>query len=165
MIYGMKVDLPIGQVSILETDGYISHLLLDQAQLNKLLNKGIKIRFKETELLQQAIFQLQEYFDGIRTNFTVPIKQKGTPFQENVWEALSLIPYGESRSYSDIALQIGKPAAVRAIGQANKCNQLPVFVPCHRVIGKNSSLTGYAGQKTDQKAILLKHENILFKEK
>jgi methylated-DNA-[protein]-cysteine S-methyltransferase len=81
-----------------------------------------------------------------------------------VWEALQRIPYGESRSYLDIAA-VGSPKAVRAVGQANKRNDLPIFVPCHRVIGKNSALTGYAGSKTEIKAFLLNIERISYKEK
>ena len=92
-------------------------------------------------------------------------KQTGSPFQEQVWGALSAIPYGESKSYADIAEAIGNPKAVRAIGQANRRNALPIFIPCHRVIGKDRSLTGYAGSKTDMKAVLLELEGIPFVQK
>lgn len=97
--------------------------------------------------------------------FDLPLKQAGSPFQEQVWEALSTIPYGESKSYADIAEAISNPKAVRAIGQANRRNALPIFIPCHRVIGKDRTLTGYAGTKTGMKAILLELEGIPFVQK
>jgi methylated-DNA-[protein]-cysteine S-methyltransferase len=89
--------------------------------------------------------QLREYFDGSRTAFDVRLHPKGTPFQKDVWRALGAIPYGETRTYGDIAAAIGRPAAVRAVGLANGRNPLPIVVPCHRVIGKDGTLTGYGG--------------------
>ncbi len=124
-------------------------------------------RFKQedTPVLKEAKKQLDEYFKGDRKVFDLPLKQAGSPFQEQVWEALSTIPYGESKSYADIAEAIGNPKAVRAIGQANRRNALPIFIPCHRVIGKDRTLTGYAGTKTGMKAILLELEGIPFVQK
>jgi len=89
--------------------------------------------------------QLSEYFDGVRSHFRLPLNPDGTAFQHTVWSALAEIPYGELRSYKDIAITIGKPKAVRAVGAANGRNPLPIVVPCHRVIGSNGSLTGFAG--------------------
>ena len=89
--------------------------------------------------------QLQEYFAGQRRTFTLPLNAKGTEFQQAVWSALTDIPYGELRSYRDIARDIGRPRAVRAVGAANGRNPLPIIVPCHRVIGSDGSLTGFAG--------------------
>lgn len=89
--------------------------------------------------------QLTEYFAGRRQDFAVPLAPRGTPFQRSVWKALARIPYGELRSYRDIARAIGNPAAVRAVGAANGRNPLPIVVPCHRVIGSDGSLTGFAG--------------------
>jgi methylated-DNA-[protein]-cysteine S-methyltransferase len=88
---------------------------------------------------------LKEYFDGTRRHFDLPLGPRGTEFQLRVWEALTQIPYGQTRSYRDIALAIGKPTAVRAVGAANGRNPLPIVVPCHRVIGSDGSLTGFAG--------------------
>ncbi|MBP8221372.1 MAG: methylated-DNA--[protein]-cysteine S-methyltransferase, partial [Aeromonadaceae bacterium] len=85
------------------------------------------------------------YFAGRLQRFTLPLAAHGTAFQQAVWQALCDIPYGETRSYGDIARAIGKPAAVRAVGAANGRNPLSIIVPCHRVIGQNGSLTGYAG--------------------
>jgi methylated-DNA-[protein]-cysteine S-methyltransferase len=92
-----------------------------------------------------AAGQLAEYFAGARRAFEVAIAPSGTSFQLEVWRALLTIPYGEVRSYRDIAAQIGRPAAVRAVGAANGANPIPIIVPCHRVIGANGSLTGYGG--------------------
>lgn len=89
--------------------------------------------------------ELAEYFRGERHRFTVPFDLQGTPFQQAVWQSLCAIPFGQTRSYSDIAQSIGKPAAVRAVGTAIGANPLLVTVPCHRVIGKNGALTGYRG--------------------
>jgi methylated-DNA-[protein]-cysteine S-methyltransferase len=112
----------------------------------------------ENELLIEAAAQLNEYFKGERELFELPLKIQGTPFQESVWKALMDIPYGSTCSYKDIAERIDKPKAVRAIGQANKANSLPIIIPCHRVVGKDQSLTGYAGKQVDKKEILLRVE-------
>lgn len=96
-------------------------------------------------LLSQAVRELGEYFAGERREFTFPTTAAGTPFQRLVWEALREIPYGETRTYGEIARRIGHPGAARAVGQANNRNPLPIVVPCHRVIGASGTLTGYAG--------------------
>lgn len=96
--------------------------------------------------LIQAKLELDEYFAGKRQNFSVPLAiSTGTPFQREVWQALQNIPYGETRCYQEVAELIQRPKAVRAIGQANRNNPLPILVPCHRVIGKNGKMTGYMG--------------------
>jgi len=89
--------------------------------------------------------QLHEYFAGRRREFTVPLAFGGTKFQNQVWRALLSIPFGETRTYTEIARQIGKPAAVRAVGAANGRNPISIIAPCHRVIGSNGKLTGFAG--------------------
>ncbi len=95
--------------------------------------------------LSACAVQLTEYFAGERQAFSLPLNAGGTIFQNEVWSALIDIPFGELRSYSDIAIAIGRPKAVRAVGAANGRNPLPIIVPCHRVIGSNGSLTGFAG--------------------
>lgn len=97
------------------------------------------------EPLQQAVDQLSRYFAGERLQFTCPLDLHGTPFQLQVWHALSRIPYGETRTYAEIAREIEHPSAVRAVGAANGANPVAIIVPCHRVIGSNGSLTGYGG--------------------
>jgi O-6-methylguanine DNA methyltransferase len=101
-----------------------------------------------------VIGQLLEYFTGKRREFTIPLHQMGTPFQLKVWEELSRIPYGETRSYGELAKKVGNPKGQRAVGMANNRNPLGIVVPCHRVIGKNGSLTGYAGGLDVKKKLL-----------
>lgn len=103
--------------------------------------------------------QIKEYFNLTRKTFDVPFDIEGTPFQKSVWKALLNIPYGKSASYQDIANEINNPKAVRAVGLANGKNPISIITPCHRVIGKNKSLTGYAGG-LDKKKWLLNHEGI-----
>ncbi|BDC54573.1 MULTISPECIES: methylated-DNA--[protein]-cysteine S-methyltransferase [Bacillus] len=163
-MYYTVYTAPIGALYILEKDGAIIEVKFDDESF---LVKEQRDRFKQedTPVLKEAKKQLDEYFKGDRKVFDLPLKQAGSPFQEQVWEALSTIPYGESKSYADIAEAIGNPKAVRAIGQANRRNALPIFIPCHRVIGKDMTLTGYAGTKTGMKAILLELEGIPFVQK
>lgn len=99
----------------------------------------------ETPLLAAAKAQLSEYIVGTRTAFDLPLQPKGTDFQQQVWQQLRQIPYGQTCSYSDIACALGDKNAVRAVGAANGKNPISIIVPCHRVIGKNGKLTGYAG--------------------
>ena len=100
---------------------------------------------KETALIKKTIKEIEEYFEGKRKFFDIPISIKGTEFQEKVWEALLRIPYGETKSYEDIAKMIGCPKGARAVGMANHNNKIIIIIPCHRVIGKNGKLVGYAG--------------------
>ncbi|MBN8730270.1 MAG: methylated-DNA--[protein]-cysteine S-methyltransferase [Acidobacteria bacterium] len=101
--------------------------------------------------------QLDAYFSGTLRRFDIPLAPRGTEFQLAVWEALTHIPYGETITYSDLAIRIGNPAAVRAVGAANGANPIPIVVPCHRVIGADGSLTGFGGG-LDTKRWLLRHE-------
>lgn len=112
----------------------------------------------ESPLLRRAGKQLNEYFEGKRKNFTIPIKLSGTDFQLKTWSSLSKIPFGKTRSYKQQAVSIRSPNAVRAVGSADGKNPVAIIVPCHRVIGSNGSLTGYAGG-IRSKSFLLAHEN------
>lgn len=96
-------------------------------------------------LLDAAEAQLREYFAGTRRTFDLPLAPRGTAFQQQVWAALRAIPYGETRTYGELAAAIGSPSASRAVGMANHHNPIPIVIPCHRVIGANGTLTGYAG--------------------
>ena len=107
-----------------------------------------------TPLLAQAQRQLEEYFAGARTAFDLPLAPRGTPFQQAVWAALLAIPYGETRTYQQIAAAVGRPKASRAVGGACHRNPIGIIIPCHRVVGASGSLTGYAGG-LDRKAALL----------
>ena len=105
-------------------------------------------------VLHRAVSELREYFEGRRQAFDVPVATAGTAFQQQVWNALRGIPYGELRSYRDVAVAIGRPAAVRAVGAANGRNPVPIIVPCHRVIGSNGTLTGFGGGLETKRRLL-----------
>ena len=141
------IETPIGNIKIEENDGSIVRIQhTDEPSLES-----------SNILLCEAKKQLTEYFEGKRKVFDLPLNPAGTEFQQNVWNALKEIPYGETRSYKQIAERIGNPAACRAVGMANNKNPIMVVVPCHRVIGSNGSLTGYAFG-TDMKNWLLQLE-------
>jgi methylated-DNA-[protein]-cysteine S-methyltransferase len=108
-------------------------------------------------VLQQAIMQLAEYFEGARTTFDVPLDMQGTPFQKSVWDLLLTIPYGETTTYGAMAQTLGDPGKARAVGLANGKNPVSIIVPCHRVIGSTGALTGFGGG-LDRKAFLLRLE-------
>lgn len=112
---------------------------------------------RDARVLAVARQELDEYFAGERTHFTLALAPAGTAFQRQVWEALRTVPYGATASYRDIAERIGNPKAVRAVGLANGANPIPIVIPCHRVIGADGSLTGYSGG-LDRKRWLLRHE-------
>jgi len=111
-------------------------------------------------VLKSCASQLQEFFSGKRTRFNLPMAPQGTEFQRSVWTALEKIPHGKLRSYADIAQAIGKPKAVRAVGAANGRNPLPIVVPCHRVVGSDGSLTGFAGGLDIKRQLLLLEDSI-----
>jgi len=114
---------------------------------------------KLTKVLEQTIKELEEYFSGNRTKFSVPYKvNTGTEFQKEVWHQLNQIPYGTAINYQELAKRVGKPKASRAVGNANRANPIAIIIPCHRVIRKDKTLGGYAGTKTDLKENLLKGE-------
>lgn len=101
---------------------------------------------EETPIMVLVKEQLQEYFDGKRMNFELPLHIEGTDFQKNVWEKLQSIPFGTTVSYKDLAIMIGNEKATRAVGGANNRNKLPIVIPCHRVVGADKQLVGYAGE-------------------
>jgi len=132
-------NYPIGTIGIAEEDGAISQVFFSD---DKTLT-GFEVT--KTPLIEKAALQLKEYFDGKRQEFDLPLILHGTDFQISVWKALQSIPIGETRSYKDIAIMIGNPNACRAVGMANNRNPIAIIIPCHRVIGQNGNLTGYAG--------------------
>ncbi len=130
---------PVGSVGIAEDNGAIIRLFFGGEKVPS----GFETA--ETPLIAQAAAQLFEYFGGKRKAFSVPIALRGTDFQMAVWNALMTIPFGETRSYEDVAVMVGNPRACRAVGMANNRNPIAIIVPCHRVTGKDGGLTGYAG--------------------
>lgn len=109
-------------------------------------------------IVQQAKYELLEYFGGERQAFDVPTHPVGSPFQTRVWQALTKVPFGTTASYKKISLMIKNPKAMRAVGHANSLNPIPIIIPCHRVIGSNGDLVGYAGG-LNRKKLLLQHES------
>lgn len=148
------LESPIGRLKICAENGRITRLCLLQEATEPApaLNN-----MQHSALLNEACRQLDEYFQGRRRAFELPIGGAGTAFQQRVWEQLRRIPYGETRSYADIAAAIGNPRAVRAVGQANNKNPILILTPCHRVIYKSGDLAGF-GCGTEVKRYLLELE-------
>ena len=130
---------PRVRLGIIEGDGYITDIFFNNGA------RGNLPQPEETPLITRAAEQLNEYFAGIRTVFEFPVMPAGTAFQKKVWDAVSAIPYGETRTYKEIAEQAGNSLAARAVGMANNRNPAVIVIPCHRVIGHNGALTGYGG--------------------
>lgn len=151
-LYCTGVASPRGACAMLGTEGGVCWLGTPGAPLDEGLDwVRRKMDFASVredaavEPLRQAVEQLGRYFAGERVQFSCPLDLRGTAFQLKVWNALTRIPYGETRSYAEIAREIGHPSAVRAVGAANGANPVAIIVPCHRVIGSNGALTGYGG--------------------
>ena len=136
-IYYYETD--IGNIGIAEENNFITDLYFGNITAPK------DAAIQETPLLIEAALQLVDYFTGKRKGFDLPLAPKGTDFQKAVWEALQQIPYGETRSYGEVAKSINNFKAARAVGMANNKNPIALFIPCHRVIGANGKLVGYAG--------------------
>ena len=139
---------PLGLLKLQCSDKHVKAILFEEEQTQK---------NDEHKLLQQIAKQLDEYFDGKRKQFNLPLNQDGTVFQMKVWDLLYLIPYGKTISYNHLAKQYGDLKAIRAVASANGKNNLSIIVPCHRVIGSDRSLTGYGGGLW-RKKWLLEHE-------
>jgi methylated-DNA-[protein]-cysteine S-methyltransferase len=139
-----KMDSPVGQLTLIGTDAGMAAILWENDRAER-LQLTLDVETPAHPVLLEAERQLSEYFGGRREAFDLPLDVAGTPFQRRVWKALRTIPFGETRSYGQIAAQIGSPRAVRAVGAANGRNPLPIVAPCHRVIGSNGTLTGFAG--------------------
>jgi methylated-DNA-[protein]-cysteine S-methyltransferase len=137
--------------------GILEIITSDTAILSAMFVDEVKETMEDTEILKEAIKQFDEYFRGTRKDFNIKCEVQGTEFQKKAWKALMEIPYGETRSYKQQAIQIGNEKATRAIGNANSKNLISIIIPCHRVIGSNNSLTGYAGG-LNRKKWLLEHE-------
>lgn len=132
-------DTDLGRVAIVDTDGALSHLEMADRLLLPDAQPG------ETPLTREAARQLREYIAGERKAFDLPLAPEGSAFQQRVWAALQTVPYGQTRSYGEIAAAVGNPNGARAVGNANRNNPLWIVVPCHRVVGVRGNLVGYAG--------------------
>ena len=146
---------PIGNLYLQIVGGELTsiHFEKPNSPINPIIEDA-----RDSQVFQDTQKQLNEYFSGERISFDLPLNAKGTTFQKSVWGKLKDISYGQTISYQELAYQIGNPKACQAVGQANRRNPLPIVVPCHRVIGKDNSLKGYAGSLTPIKEFLIQLE-------
>lgn len=135
-------ETEIGPIGIAEEEGRITDIFFKERESIKDIDGAV---VKETEQIKEAGRQIVEYLKGRRQEFDLPLEPRGTDFQKSAWNALLTIPYGEVRSYKQMAEQVGNPKACRAIGLANNRNPIAIVIPCHRVIGTNGKLVGYGG--------------------
>lgn len=135
---------PVGALTLVASDAGLTAILWENDRPGR-VKLGALEEAPDHPLLIEAERQIQDYFAGERTSFSLPLDFRGTDFQKSVWAALLTIPFGETRSYGEIARQIGRPGASRAVGAANGRNPISIIAPCHRVIGTNGALTGFAG--------------------
>ena len=151
------MDSPVGQLTLVGTDGALSGLYMTEQRY-----RPAEAIFgdRDDTLFADVVTQLDEYFAGERTEFTVRLAPRGTAFQKQVWAALREVPYGETVTYRELAERIGRPSAARAVGHANGHNPISIIVPCHRVVGAAGDLTGYGGG-LPRKRYLLDHERAL----
>ena len=138
------MDSPVGQLKLVARGNRLVAILWENDRPGR-VRLGLATQAPASDILQRTEQQLNEYFAGTRTRFELDLDFSGTDFQKKVWQALLTIPFGETRTYSQIALQVGSPAAVRAVGAANGKNPISIIAPCHRVIGMSGELTGFAG--------------------
>jgi len=161
--YFTMMDSPVDKIFITCENSNITGVFIGEDDFFEWKNRiGENIfRNDEEQILKEACVQLNEYFQKKRKKFDLPLILKGTKFQQSVWNALLHIPYGETRPYLYIAESIGNEKAVRAVGQANRANHIPIIIPCHRVIGRDGKLLGYAGSRTEIKEFLLHLEGAI----
>ena len=149
MVSHFLMESPIGTLTLVKTDGVLSGLYMGHPDLRR-----EQLGAQAASGFEEVVHELEEYFARERTVFTVPIAPAGTTFQQRVWTELRTIPYGETRSYSQLADAIGRQSAMRAVGAANGRNPISIIVPCHRVIGSNGTLVGYGGGLERKKFLL-----------
>jgi len=147
------VESPVGALKLVASDKGLTAILWENDNPRRVPLTGL-VEDNKHPVLLKVERQLEEYFAGSRSAFDLPLDMRGTTFQKDVWEALLAIPYGETRSYGQLAKQLGRPSASRAVGAANGRNPISIVVPCHRVVGSSGKLTGFAGG-LDVKARLL----------
>lgn len=154
MKYSKVINTKIGKITLVEEDNAIIEMCINH-------ETKLKTTSKETKLLEEAKNQLEEYLARKRKVFSVPLNPQGTDFMRKVWTTLKEIPYGEVKTYGQIAKEIGNPKAARAVGMANHKNPIPIFIPCHRIIGSNNKLVGYAlGIELKQNLLKLEGVNL-----
>jgi len=145
------IETPVGVLHVAATKAGLTHLVYPAKDHGRPVGDGSP---EAARIIDQVISQLEEFFAGERRRFDLPLAPGGTEFQRAVWSALADIPFGETRSYGELAQTIGRPGSARAVGAANGANPISVIVPCHRVIGAGGKLTGYAGGLPAKKVLL-----------
>ena len=161
MKYYFEYDNSISAIRIIESDNAIISIefIIDNPE------PPSDAKANETSLIKETFKQLSEYFVGKRTVFDVPLNPKGTDFQKRVWKALCAIPYGETRTYQQTAAKVNCPKGARAVGMANNRNPICIIIPCHRVIGADGSLTGYAAGLPIKQSLLHIERKFILHEK
>lgn len=156
-LHARKIDSPVGKLTLVaDSDALVAVLWPEERDGRVRLESG-PVQAQSHHVLERAEVQLGEYFKGHRRTFDLPLAPKGTDFQRQVWWSLADIPFGETASYAKQAAAVGRPRAMRAVGAANGRNPLSIVLPCHRVVGADGSLTGFAGG-IETKRWLLDHE-------
>jgi methylated-DNA-[protein]-cysteine S-methyltransferase len=158
MVHTVTMDSPVGPLRLIASERGMRAILWGAEDVTRVTSiDEADLVEGTTPILDQAVVELEEYFEGTRREFDLPLDPVGTPFQQSAWSVLRTIPYGETISYGQQALQLGDPNKARAVGAANGKNPLSIVVPCHRVIGSGGQLTGFAAG-LDVKSWLLDHE-------
>lgn len=157
-IYSRTIDSPVGPLTAVATDQGLRAVLWPEDE--RIDFESSPVEFSDHPVLDAVATQLEQYFAGDRVVFDVPLDLHGTDFQVSVWRALAEIPFGETSTYGDQAARIGRPKAARAVGAANGRNPVSIVLPCHRIVGKDGSLTGFAGG-LETKRFLLDHERAI----
>ena len=157
-LFCKMIESPVGRLTLIASRAALAAILWETDDQDR-VRLGRRVEDPDQPILVETQRQLDAYFAGALTRFTVPLAFDGTAFQTSVWHALLTIPYGETRTYGEIARQIGRPTAARAVGAANGGNTLAIIVPCHRVVGSGGTLTGFAGGLA-AKACLLRLEGV-----
>lgn len=163
ILYYTKMETPIGALGLISSQKGLLRVIFSPLFEKTALRKS----FPNSKLIasqthhKKAIAQLHEYFQGKRKEFSLGLDLRGTPFQIQVWHALQKVPYGKTRTYGEIARKIKKPNAFRAVGNACRANPIPIIIPCHRIVGKNGELTGFAAGLEIKRQLLALESKII----
>jgi methylated-DNA-[protein]-cysteine S-methyltransferase len=155
------IQSPLGPIYIAASGEQINEVsFVNSLKGKKADEENLDLCMPASDVLTKCVAQLQEYFNGQRTEFELPLSQSGTDFQKRVWDELVSIPYNKTISYLQLSKQLGNTKAIRAVGAANGCNKINIIIPCHRVIGSNGSLIGYGGNLWRKQWLLLHEQKV-----
>lgn len=163
MVYGQYLDTFVGRIYVAVENGGVVRLTKEKAESGDVVvdetGKVEETAEESLALLKRTVTEVREYLDGNRMDFDIPVNVSGTPFQKRVWDALCRIPYGETRTYGEIARAVGSPRGARAVGMACGQNPVMILIPCHRVIGSTGKLVGFAGGLSMKESLLKLEKN------